>query len=388
MRGSHPLVGYECDGAQFEYDRAGIAAPTGADGTPKNFEILGVAELTPAEYFAPSSVTSKHSTWKVIAREDSIGTGLATQIRGRYAATMGVYYRNGTVFSGGTTDWPQALVAEAATQRPIRRITRNVLDRLAVRRVRKVVGMPDLDGDGRPDILFQDQTSGELNYWNLDGVSVVSAGHLGIEPLPAPWKVASVVDMDNDGKADIVYHNPSTGSLAYRLMNGLIPGRSGLFQGGPIPTRWRVAAMADLNDDGSPDIVLQERSSDQLGYLLLKRLNQGASGLLMPSDLPAGYRVVTAIDPDANGEVTIVLQDAATGNIVLWSLEDLNRTAIFTPTPVGPGPEWELIAAADLNADGVKDFVFQHRRTNQLAYWLLNAKYIRQVNGYFTPSYC
>ena len=41
------IVGYECDGCDFNY-RDGLPYPTGADGTPANFEILGTA---PAAHF-------------------------------------------------------------------------------------------------------------------------------------------------------------------------------------------------------------------------------------------------------------------------------------------------------------------------------------------------
>jgi hypothetical protein len=45
-----------------------------------------------------------------------------------HAATLGIYRRNGSVFSAGTTDWTQVL--GCGRDRRVERITRNVLDRL------------------------------------------------------------------------------------------------------------------------------------------------------------------------------------------------------------------------------------------------------------------
>ena len=95
------LVGYECDGAHF--DRAALEAgrpvtPTGEDGTPPSFVILGVGDLAPS------------------------GWG-----NGNRAATMGVFNAGGTVFNAATTDWARLL---AAGHPVVDRITRNVLDRL------------------------------------------------------------------------------------------------------------------------------------------------------------------------------------------------------------------------------------------------------------------
>lgn len=96
------LVGYECDGADF--DRADLRAgrpvtPTGADGTPAGFTILGVADLEP------------------------YGWGF-----GNAAATMGVLTHGGTVFNAATTDWPRVLTDGRCPE--IGQITRTVLDRL------------------------------------------------------------------------------------------------------------------------------------------------------------------------------------------------------------------------------------------------------------------
>jgi hypothetical protein len=95
------LVGYECDGADF--DRAdlgsGPATPTGADGTPPGFTILAVGDTRPS------------------------GWGL-----GNAAATMGLYQRGGTVFNAATTDWARVLTS--GTTPTVEQITRNVLDRL------------------------------------------------------------------------------------------------------------------------------------------------------------------------------------------------------------------------------------------------------------------
>jgi hypothetical protein len=45
-----------------------------------------------------------------------------------HAATIGLFTRQGTVFSTGTTDWAQVL--DSGRDLKVDRITRNVLDRL------------------------------------------------------------------------------------------------------------------------------------------------------------------------------------------------------------------------------------------------------------------
>jgi hypothetical protein len=98
------IVGYECDGAEF--DRADLEAgrpvtPTGADGTPVDFIILGVGDIRTS------------GSW-----------GL-----GNSAATMGLFTRGGTVFNAATTDWVRVLTDGHSPV--VEQITRNVLDRLS-----------------------------------------------------------------------------------------------------------------------------------------------------------------------------------------------------------------------------------------------------------------
>ncbi|HEV2370592.1 MAG TPA: N,N-dimethylformamidase beta subunit family domain-containing protein [Streptosporangiaceae bacterium] len=108
-----PVVGYECDGAQFVYDSAGNAVPTGDDGTPTDFTILGLAPLTP-----PGDGTSG---WSQCSRE-----GSATS---PYTATMGIYEHAGTVFTAATCEWPR--VAASGSDTAVTMITDNVLTRLS-----------------------------------------------------------------------------------------------------------------------------------------------------------------------------------------------------------------------------------------------------------------
>lgn len=111
-----PLIGYECDGAAFVRDERGVARPSGVDGTPPDFTILGIAELTPVH---DDLHHPRAGHWNCAEREAD----------GPRAATMGVHTLGaGTVFTGASTDWPVVTASGAAPA--VEQVTRNVLDRL------------------------------------------------------------------------------------------------------------------------------------------------------------------------------------------------------------------------------------------------------------------
>jgi hypothetical protein len=125
------VVGYECDGCEFTY-RDGLPHPTGNDGTPTRFEILGTA---PAAHFTrttasrppaphePSEVefiASRLFNDRSPAAVERIAHGHA--VLGSYVSAAG-----GTVITSGCTDWVWGLAGRDAD---VEQITRNILNRL------------------------------------------------------------------------------------------------------------------------------------------------------------------------------------------------------------------------------------------------------------------
>jgi hypothetical protein len=126
------VVGYECDGCDFTY-RDGLPYPTGVDGTPASFEILGTA---PAAHFTRDTATRppkpdepseiEFLASRLFASRDAeaiekIAHGHA--VLGTYTSDAG-----GTVITSGSTDWAHGL---AGRDPQVEQITRNALDRLS-----------------------------------------------------------------------------------------------------------------------------------------------------------------------------------------------------------------------------------------------------------------
>ncbi len=84
----------------------------------------------------------------------------------------------------------------------------------------KIVYTPDLDGDGRADILWWNSTTGQVYAMLMNGASIASQGLVYAEPNLA-WKIVAQGDYNGDGKADLLWRNDSTGQVYMMLMNGL-----------------------------------------------------------------------------------------------------------------------------------------------------------------------
>lgn len=128
----HKVIGYENDGCEFQFHN-GLPYPTGRDGTPTNFEIIGLA---PSRLFDQETAPEGFYPEGALPDLDLVALQLDGRIddetlaRYRHGhAIMGSYVSpgGGIVFNAGTTDWVQVLQDEQIAQ-----ITRNILNRMIV----------------------------------------------------------------------------------------------------------------------------------------------------------------------------------------------------------------------------------------------------------------
>jgi hypothetical protein len=89
----------------------------------------------------------------------------------------------------------------------------------------RIVASGDFNGDGKPDIVWHNDTTNETQIWFMDGASrvgraTVRAENGGSIAVGTPWAIVGANDFDGDGKSDILWHNAVTGETQIWLMNG------------------------------------------------------------------------------------------------------------------------------------------------------------------------
>jgi hypothetical protein len=175
------LVGYECDGAKLSTTPgpSGYELPSYDDGTPSTFLPLGIAHFAPGWEDAEAGPAS--------------------------VATLGLYTRNGTVFTAATTDWARVVASGEPT---VVQITRNVLDSLSSKSIRIHGLSTDTCGpsavEGNTFVLFVDTSSlSTVNGLTFHWTSTCASGPTD-QPtitltLPSPPVPVSVTVTVNDG---------------------------------------------------------------------------------------------------------------------------------------------------------------------------------------------
>jgi hypothetical protein len=186
-----------------------------------------------------------------------------------------------------------------------------------------LVGAADLNLDGYPDLIWQNATTGQAAVWYMGGAGgnvYQSFGWLNSGDLPG-WTLVAAVDLNGDGHPDLIWSNNSTGQVAAWYMGGAggnICQSFGWLNSGNL-SGWTLVGVADFNGDGHPDLMWQSNTTGQVAvwYMGGAQGNVYQSFGWLNSGNLSGWTVVGAADLNLDGHPDLIWQDT-TGQVDVW----------------------------------------------------------------------
>ena len=109
----------------------------------------------------------------------------------------------------------------------------------------------DLNGDGRPDLLFESET-GNLVVRQMDRKLQIESREM--VRLPVGERVALVVDWDDDGMADLLTKD-RFGAVVVRSLNARVEWQDTAVLT-LIPDAWRLIGTGNFDGNGERDLLL------------------------------------------------------------------------------------------------------------------------------------
>lgn len=247
----------------------------------------------------------------------------------------------------------------------------------------------DFNRDGNYDLLWQTTASGQLATWGMSGASVVDSRYLTPDRVTdLSWKVRGSADFNKDGKPDLLWQNENTGQLVIWYLDGTLMYQSGqVAPDRPGNANWKVVSVRDFNWDGNPDLVFRNASTGQLAIWFLNGTTaylQMSLSISQVSDL--NWRIMASGDMNGDGGQDLVWQNVSTGDLAVWYLWGPNviGTASVNPARVGD-PNWRIVAIADVDKNGKPDLIWRHETNGGLAVWYMNGATIA-ASSMLNPS--
>jgi hypothetical protein len=228
--------------------------------------------------------------------------------------------------------------------------------------------LQDMDGDGKPDLLFS----------VIDTQSLYFVKNLGNGSFAPPVLIASptgalsafvVGDFTGDGKPDIAYAlaDPTSGQSMLHL---LVNQGGDAFKDQAVPTvTSQVGSLiaGDFNHDGHLDLAIQPEPrfvtvpQAELDVFFGQgngTFSTGPVTLIEYSPFESYTLVAGDFDGDGNLDLAGVNSETEPGRaVMLWGDGAGNFTPQFVNGPMGFG----ILAAGDVNGDGVADVVVPDR---------------------------
>jgi Beta-propeller repeat/FG-GAP-like repeat/Viral BACON domain len=187
----------------------------------------------------------------------------------------------------------------------------------------RVVAIADFNSDGVPDLVWQNDATRQVTVHYYGGASgAVDQGWNWLNTsVNTGWRVVAAADFNGDGVPDLVWQNDATrqvtvnyyggsGGAVYQGWNWLNAGNN---------TGWRVAGAADFNGDGVPDLIWQSDTTRQATV----HYYGGSGGAVdqswnwLNTGINVGWHIIGAADFNGDGTPDLVWQNDSTRQVTV-----------------------------------------------------------------------
>jgi hypothetical protein len=215
----------------------------------------------------------------------------------------------------------------------------------------EIAGVGDIDQDGTVDLIWRNEVQGKTTYWllNSDG-TLRSSGPVIDQFVGGDWEIAGLGDIDQDGTVDLIWWNASLGRVTYWLLNSDGTLRSsGRVLDEVIEDTQRIAGVGDIDQDGTADLIWRNPSQGETSFWLLNNDGTlGWSGSISDQSMPAEWEIAAVGDIDRDGTTDLIWRDPSQGETTYWLL-DIDGTLRSSGPVIDQyiGSEWIIAGSGE-----------------------------------------
>lgn len=210
----------------------------------------------------------------------------------------------------------------------------------------QLVAVADLNGDGLDDIITRQGTNLRSRLWN--GQSGAWPNTIPVYDAPTTLttygylKVAAVADINDDGVDDLVLNDTVSGDVFTLMTTSGGSTLKWIFQMN-VANGEKIHAVTDADNDRFPDIYTTRNIGSGIGEIVIRKLASSGQSVLSVGVL-AQYNYDTKkicgigdINGDGSADVVLVANDAPYYSVTSYLVNPLNRALLIQPTWVTNG---------------------------------------------------
>lgn len=238
----------------------------------------------------------------------------------------------------------------------------------------QIVGINDIDGDTRSDLVWRNNVTGENRIWLMDAEAIHDTKNLE-SWVDSNWQIVAVADFDGDGKAELLWHNHSTRASQIWALDA----------------SQQVSKKVDLPVSPSPNAVIVgadfTRSGKTADIIWYNAVTGAVSVWTMEADAVKDMGVIGAIadlawhiegignlDGDNNDIAELVWRNTGTGAQRVWRLNG-TVSPIKLALPPMANVNADIVWIGDADGNGKADLLFRDRSNDKLILWLMDTAY-------------
>jgi hypothetical protein len=187
-----------------------------------------------------------------------------------------------------------------------------------------VGAVADFDRNGVPDLVWVNDQTNEVHvlyYGGPGGATLIGFNVLYAAGFTSGWHIVGAGDFNGDEVPDLVWQNDTTDQVNVNYFGGTggasLIGWNVLYSPG-FANGWRAAAIADFNGDGVPDVLWQNTTTAQVNVNYFGG-SGGASltgfNVLYSPGFATGWHIIGALDMDNNGTPDVLWENDTTGQV-------------------------------------------------------------------------
>jgi peptidyl-Asp metalloendopeptidase len=252
----------------------------------------------------------------------------------------------------------------------------------------QIVGNADFDGNGVSDLAWRNTSTGQVFITSYGSNGQPTSEALVITEPSSAWKIVHTPDLNGDGKADLLWWNSSTGQVWAMLMDGPTIRMQGSVYTEPN-TAWTIVATGDYAGSGKANQLLWRNSGTGQLYLMTVTVSGGSftqSGATIYAEPNTAWKVIASADFNGDGKSDILYRNELTGALFMLLMNGgsvLGGGTFYTE----PNTQWKVVSTGDYNGDGRADLLWQNDSTGQVFMMLMNGTAIvLQSNVYTEPN--